>query len=98
MTAVTPKALLEFAKGLKRKKLHTLAKRRPFKIKKVDIAEGVMEFVTSRGKPQRASGRWLQETCEVFSDTKSLCPSDYRHTHGVTYALALIHLFNESQC
>lgn len=60
MIAVTPKALLEFAKGLKRKKLYTLARQRPFWIKKVDVAAEMVDFVTSRRKPQRASGRWLR--------------------------------------
>jgi hypothetical protein len=97
MVQVNVEALLSFAEGLVGQELRTLDKRRPFSIAAVDGTEGGLTFVTSEGNQQQASGRWLRETCDVFSRTNSYRPSDYRHTHGVNYTLALISRFASSQ-
>jgi len=94
---VSVEALLAFAKGLVGQELHTLAKRSRFTIKEVDLEEGAVVFLTSQGKEQPASGRWLRKTCEIFSRTNSYRPSDYKHTYGASYTLALISEFADSQ-
>jgi hypothetical protein len=96
MFQVGVEALLTFAKGLVGETLNTLHDERPFTIAKVDVEGRVVQFVTSQDNPQRASGRWLQETCETFSRTNSYRPKDYTDTHGVSYTLALIKRFQES--
>jgi hypothetical protein len=97
MFQVSVEALLTFAQGLVEQELHTLDKGCRFTIAEVDVVEGLVIYETSRGNHQRASGRWLQETCETFSRTNSYRPSDYTHTHGASYTLALIRRFAESQ-
>ncbi|GIW78576.1 MAG: hypothetical protein KatS3mg105_0383 [Gemmatales bacterium] len=106
MIRVKIEDLLVFAQGLVGQELHTLHRRRPFRIIEVDVAKrAVFLEVGSSGKLRKVSDRWLQKTCEIFSRTNSYHPMHYtrdadsawKGTQGVSYSLALISRFVQSK-
>ncbi len=93
--AVSPAALLTYAKTLEGQGLETIHRRRPFTI---EVEGDNLVFINSKGKRRSQGGKFLQRLCDHFTNTNSLYPGAYRGmTKHASYTLALIKKYLEAQ-
>jgi hypothetical protein len=93
--AVTPAALLAYAKTLRGQGLETIHRRRPFT---VEVEGKNLVFTNSKGKRRSHGGKFLGRVCDHFIETNSLYPGAYRDmTVNASYTLALIKKYLEAQ-
>jgi hypothetical protein len=93
--AVSPAALLAYAKTVEGQGLETIHRRRPFT---VEVEGDNLVFINSKGKRRSHGGKFLQRVCEQFIETNSLFPGAYRElTVNASYTLALIKKYLEAQ-
>src|SRR6266567_841139 len=95
MLHVSPEDLLAFAPTLERQELWTLHRNRAFT---VEVEDGNLVFVNSKGNRRPHGGKYLRAVCDTFSKTNSYFPSDYRDlTVNASYILAIIRRYADSQ-
>jgi hypothetical protein len=93
--AVSPAALLAYAKTLEGQGLETIYRRSPFT---VEAERDNLVFINSKGKRRSHGGKFLQRVCDHFAETNSLHPVAYRDmTVNASYTLALIKRYLEAQ-
>jgi hypothetical protein len=94
MLQVSPDDILTFARTLEGQELHTLHRNRTFTL---EVEDGTLVFVNSKGNRRPHGGRYLRAVCDAFSKTNSYFPSDYRDvTLNASYILAIIRRFADS--
>jgi hypothetical protein len=93
--ALSPAALLAYAKTLKGQGLATIHRRRPFT---VEVERDNLVYINSKGRRRSHGGKFLQRVCDHFAKANSLSPGVYRElTWNASYTLALIKKYLEAQ-
>jgi hypothetical protein len=99
MSVIGASSFLTFCKGLEGQKLATLTKQTTFHLDLVK-EDGLYWTVDSTKRPRYSKKHWIIRYLDYYSQTGSLCVSEYcKNIKGTeaSYILPLIKLYQESK-